>query len=275
MYKTIMEEELCELEEPLHKYKQEFVMAPINELKVIEIQRKPSNHHIKRLAESIRKIGFVVPVIAIRRGENLIIVDGQHRYLAAKEMGIEKLPCIVIPEKYANQLMELNVEKVMSLREKCYVALNVYRIILKEKPDLNEDDVEMQDAIELPYFITLGLAYEENQKFFGSAYESLMRRLDFFLSEPIKDAYEQRKEKAKFLINLDNIAREAVEKVKSLGIFHPFLYKEIISFCNPIGRKRKVEENLEEVLTKLEENLKNLIQNPKKIRAHTFSSEGF
>jgi len=270
-----MEEKLCELEEPLHKYKQEFVMAPINELEVIEIQRKPSNYHIRRLAESIRKIGFVVPLIAIRREENLIIVDGQHRYLAAKEMGIEKLPCIIIPEKYANQLMELNVEKVMSLREKCYVALNVYRIILKEKPELSEDDVEVQDSIEFPYFITLGLAYEENQKFFGSAYESLMRRLDIFLSEPIKNAYEQRKEKAKFLIRLDSIAREAVEKVKSLGISHPFLYKEIISFCNPIGRKRKVEENLEDVLTKLEENLKDLIQNPEKIRAHTFSSEEF
>jgi len=275
MYKIIMEEKLCELEEPLHKYKQEFVMVPINELKVIEIQRKPSSYHIRRLAESIRKIGFVVPLIAIRRGENLIIVDGQHRYLAAKEMGIEKLPCIIIPEKYANQLMELNVEKVMSLREKCYVALNVFRIFLKEKPDLSEDDVEIQDAIEYPYFITLGLAYEENQKFFGSAYESLMRRLDFFLSKPIKETYELRKEKAKFLIKLDSIAREAVEKVKSLGVSHPFLYREIISFCNPIGRKRKVEESLEDVLTKLEENLRDLIQNPEKIRAHTFSSEEF
>ena len=266
-----MVEKIGEMSEPLHGYKQEIVVVPTGDLKVIEIQRKPSRYHIKRLTESIRKIGFVVPLIVVNRNGQLVVIDGQHRLLAAREMGLDKVPCIIIPEKYANELMELNIEKTMSLREKCYVALNVYRIFLDERPEINEDDPEVLDAIEFPYFITLGLAYEENQKFFGSAYESLMRRLDRFMNLPIKDAIEKRKEKAKFLLELDTIARDAVEKVKELGISHPFLYREIISFCNPIGRKRKVEESMEEVLTTLKRNLEKLVQNPEMIRQHKFS----
>ncbi len=268
-------EEIGKIKDPLYGYEQEIIVAPIDELKVIEIQRKPSESHIKRLVESIRKIGFVVPVICVKRGDELIIIDGQHRFLAARRMGLERIPCIVIPEKYANELMELNVEKTMSLREKCYVALNVYRIFLNEKPELLENDAEVLDAIEYPYFITMGLAYEENQKFFGSAYESIMRRVDKFLPEELPKAHERRKGWARKLLELDSLARTAVEKVEELGISHPFLYKEIISFCNPIGRKRKVDIEMDALMDSLKKNLEELIENPEKIRAHKFSEEGF
>ena len=268
-------QKIGEIKEPLYGYTQEIAVVPIDKLEVIEIQRKPSQYHIKRLAESMRKVGFVAPLIAIKRGEEdkLIVIDGQHRLLAARNMGIEQLPCIIVPDKFANELMEFNIEKTMTLREKCYVALNVYRIFLNEKPNINEDDTEVMDAIEFPYFITLGIAYEEKQKFFGSAYESIMKRLDWFFNMPIKDAYEKRKERAKLLIELDNLARQAVEKVQEMGINHPFLYKEIISFCNPIGRRRKIEESFDEVMQALKSNLENLINEPGKIREHKFSEE--
>jgi len=117
---------IAKIEEPLHGYSQEIAIIPIDNLKVIEIQRAPSKFHIKRLSESIRKIGFVIPLVVVKRGNENIIIDGQHRFLAAKELGIKQLPAIIIPEKYAHELMELNIEKQMSLREKAYVALNVY-----------------------------------------------------------------------------------------------------------------------------------------------------
>ncbi|MEM3872207.1 MAG: ParB/RepB/Spo0J family partition protein, partial [Nitrososphaeria archaeon] len=121
-----------EIREPLYGYVQEVVVEPIENVKVIEIQRKPSQYHVRRLALSIKKIGFIAPPIAIKGKDGYIIVDGQHRFLAAKEIGLKEIPLIVIPEKYAHDLMELNVEKQMSLREKCYVALNVYRMYLSE-----------------------------------------------------------------------------------------------------------------------------------------------
>lgn len=262
-----------EIKEPLLGYTQEVIVVPIENLKVIEIQRKPSQFHVRRLAESMRKIGFTTPVIVVKgENENLYtIIDGQHRLLAAKEVGIKEVPCIVIPEKYAHDLMELNIEKQMSLREKAYVALNVYRMYLEEEKTINEDDPRILDSIEFPYYITLGMAYEKNPKLFGSAYESLLRRLDRFLSLPLMEAVREREKKAQIVIETDDATRRAVERVKEIGISHPFLYREVVSFCSPIGRKRKVTETLEDVFSRLKDNLETLAREPERIRAHKFS----
>lgn len=265
--------EIAKIEEPLHGYSQEIAIIPIDELKVIEIQRAPSKSHVKRLSESIRKIGFIIPLIVVRRNNENIIIDGQHRFLAAKELGIKQLPAIIIPEKYAHELMELNIEKQMSLREKAYVSLNVYRMYLKEKPTINEDDGRIMDSIEFAYYITLGIAYEKMPKLFGSAYESVLKKVDSFLSKPLKEAVKEREKRAELLIETDNVARDAVEKVKALGIEHPFLYKEVVSFCMPVKRKRKVEQSFDEMFDALKKNLRALASNPQKIRAHKFSTE--
>jgi len=265
---------LAKIKEPLLGYEQKFLVVPLDKMEVIEIQRKPSPHHIRRLQESMRKIGFVVPLIAIEKekGEKYVVIDGQHRYLAAKEMGIDALPIIVVPEKYAYDLMELNIEKQMSLREKAYVALNVYRQYLEDNPELSEDDGAIKDSIEFPHYITFGLAYEENSSLWGSALESIARRTDNFLVLPLKEAVEVRKEQAKLLVESDRLARQASEKIKELGIDHPFLAREIISFCSPIGRKRIIEESFEEVFEKLNSNLKALIKHPEKFREHKFEA---
>ncbi len=157
-----------EIKEPLFGYMQEVVVAPIENLKVIEVQRKPSSYHVRRLAESMCKVGFTTPVIAVKEkdGNSYIIIDGQHRLLAAKEVGIKEISCVVIPEKYAHDLMELNIEKQMSLRERAYVALNVYRMYLEEDSSISEDDPRILDSIEFPYYVTLGIAYEKKPETF-------------------------------------------------------------------------------------------------------------
>lgn len=265
--------EIAEISEPLHGYKQKLMLLPVEDLKVIEVQRSASKAHIKRLGDSIRKIGFIIPLVVVRRGEENIIIDGQHRFLAAKELGLKKLPAIVVPEKYAHNLMELNVEKQMSLRDKAYVSLNVYRMYLKESPSIREDDGRIMDSIEYAYYITLGMAYEKTPKLFGSAYEPVLKKVDAFLSLSLEKAAEERERRADVLIETDNLAREAVDKVKSLGIDHPFLYKEVVSFCTPGKRKRKVKETFKDTFDALKKNLKGVIAEPRKIRAHRFASE--
>ena len=266
---------LAEFRESLIGYEQKLVIVPVEELSVIEVQRKPSTYHVRRLAESMRKIGFTTPMIAIEKDGKCIIIDGQHRLLAAKQAGVSELPCIIIPEKYAHDLMELNIEKQMSLREKAYVALNVYRMYLEEDDSIPEDDPRILDSIEFPYYITLGVAYEKTEKFYGSAYESILRRVDRFLSLPLSRAIGEREKKAEMVMEADRLTREAVEKVKELGITHPFLHREIVSFCSPIGRRRKLDLTLEEVFEQLQENLKKLINQPERIRAHKFSETAY
>lgn len=52
-------------------------------------QRKLDQNHAKRLAQSMSKVGFIPskPIQCYKRGENLVIVDGHHRYEAAKAIG--------------------------------------------------------------------------------------------------------------------------------------------------------------------------------------------
>jgi ParB family chromosome partitioning protein len=264
--------EVAEISEPLHGYKQKLVLIPVDKLKVIEVQRSASKAHVKRLSDSIRKVGFIIPLVVVKRGEENIIIDGQHRFLAAKELGLKELPAIMVPDKYAHNLMELNVEKQMSLRDKAYVSLNVYRMYLNESPSIREDDGRIMDSIEYAYYVTLGMAYEKVPRLFGSAYEPILKKVDTFLSLTLERAAKQREERAELLIETDNMAREAVDKVKALGIDHPFLYKEVVSFCTPSKRKRKVKETFDDTFDALKKNLKGIIAEPQKIRAHKFAS---
>ncbi|MGB9718087.1 MAG: ParB N-terminal domain-containing protein [Thermoproteota archaeon] len=258
-------ETVARINEPLHGYVQEIALIPVSRLKVIEVQRKPSTPHVKRLKSSIKKIGFTIPLIVVRRGEDNIIIDGQHRFLAAKELGIKELPAIIIPEKYAHNLMELNVEKQMSLRERAYVALNVYRMYLDENPSIKEDDGRIMDSIEYAYYVTLGIAYEKKPRVSGSPYEPLLKKVDGFLPKPLKDAVSERERRAGVIVETDELTREVVRKVRELGLEHEFIYNEVVSFCNPMKRKRKVSQSFDNIFSALQKNLRDLAQNPERI----------
>lgn len=264
---------IAQFNDPLKGHSLELEMVPLDELQVIEIQRKPSQYHIKRLVESIRKLGFLVPVIGIRRDGKVVIIDGQHRYLAARELGIQEIPVIIVPEKLAFDLMELNVEKQMSLREKAYVSLNVYRWWREVDPTRSEADLELRDAIESIHYVTLGLAYEREPKLFGSAYESILHRVDRWFDLPLSEALPKREARAEMLLEVEKLAREAVAKIQELGVNHPFLPRAVVSFANPIGRKRIIEESYEEVMEKLAANLRSLIENPNQFLQYRYEEE--
>lgn len=264
---------IAEFREPLLGHTLEIEMVPLEELEVIEIQRKPSSYHVKRLVESIRKLGFLVPVIGVRRDGRVVIIDGQHRLLAARELGIGELPVILVPEKLAFDLMELNVEKQMSLREKAYVALNVYRWHLEVDPKRKETDLEVREAIESAHYVTLGLAYEKDPKLFGSAYDSILHRVDRWLDLPLPEAMAAREKRARMVLEVEELVREAVAKLQELGVNHPFLPRAVVSFSSPIGRKRIIEEGYEEVMGKLAENVRRLIADPQRFLSFRFEEE--
>ena len=59
------------------------------------------------------------------------MIDGQHRLQAAQEIGLKKLPVLVVPARLAPRMMNLNVEKDLNIREKAVVALGIYRAFLE------------------------------------------------------------------------------------------------------------------------------------------------
>ncbi|MDR5708964.1 MAG: ParB/RepB/Spo0J family partition protein [Armatimonadota bacterium] len=218
-----------------------FTVVPVDRLEVIAHQRKPSTGLVRRLMTSIERLGFLVPVVAVpkpgRKGE-YVIIDGQHRFLAARELGLEELPVIVVPEALAERMMNLNIEKEPNIREKAHVALAIYRQHLQARPEQSESDPEIVDTLEHPYFVTLGIAYEQQEKLVGSAFEQLLRRCDGFVPEPLRTAYEIRTRRAAKLLEADRLVRAVAARLRETGTWHPYVYHQIVTAANPHRRKR-------------------------------------
>ena len=76
--------------------------------KLLKGNRPPNPHHVKRLASSIEKFGMLANPILVN--EDYEIIDGQHRYLAAKETGSPVY--YIIAEGYAlEQVHALNMNQ--------------------------------------------------------------------------------------------------------------------------------------------------------------------
>lgn len=256
---------IAKFKEPLQEKEFTLALIPIEKLEVIEHQRKPSKFHVDRLKRSMDLLGFTTPVLVVERKNKYIIIDGQHRFLAAQEIGASYLPCIIVPENISYYLIELNAEKTLTIREKSYVALQIYNRLLKESSKLAEVSEEVQDSIEGNiYLVTLGLAYQKEKRFIGSVFESLVKRIDDPFDLPLKEAIVEREKRAEILLKTNKLVKDVATALKEeLGRFPPFLYQSIVSYVSPIGRKRIVEESFDEVMKKIIDNLRELKKNPK------------
>lgn len=68
------------------------VYKHINEIIPYEKNPRKNDHGIDAVAMSIREFGFKVPVILDSKGE---IIAGHTRIKAAKQLGIDQIPCII------------------------------------------------------------------------------------------------------------------------------------------------------------------------------------
>ncbi|BCX15162.1 MAG: chromosome partitioning protein ParB [Candidatus Parcubacteria bacterium] len=245
--------------------KLEFAIIPIDRLQVISFQRKPSLHHIKHLSSSIERIGFIVPVIVVEESEgNYTIVDGQHRYLAAKELGIRELPAVIIPQELARLMMNFNIEKELNIREKAYVALNIYRQYLDNQPEIMESNSALIDSIEQAYYVTLGLVYEQYENIAGSIFEPILKKCDLFLDEKLEEAIKIREQRATIVIDTYNIIKNIAAKLKELNKWHPYINQQILSLANPY-RHKKLPTEFDDIFQVIRENLKSFYHNPQLI----------
>lgn len=247
-------------------------LLPVEKLEVISHQRKPSTYHVKHLVQSIRRIGFIVPLVGVKKDSKYLIVDGQHRLLAAKELGIEKLPVIIVPPRLEDLMMNFNIEKELNIREKSFVALNIYREYLAKDPNILENDPVIADSIENAYYVTLGLGYEKEEKLLGSGMENLLKKCDFFFDLPLKEALEKRKERTEKVLRANYLIKEIAQKLKEMEKWHPFVWQQIISFANPYKRKR-IGVDFDELFNTLISNLEKARQDPELILKEKLEEE--
>jgi len=250
-----------QFKDPRHQQDLVFKVVPIDSLEVVEHQRKPSNYHVTHLISSIERVGFIVPLVVTEKDGKYVILDGQHRFLAAQKLELKELPVIVVPQKLANLMMNFNIEKELNIREKSYVALNIYRQYLKQNPQLLETEPVLTDSIEQAYYVTLGIGYEKEERLRGGMLESIMKKCDFFLEMPLEEALKERERRSERVRQVNSLISEIAQKLKEMEKWHPFVYQQILSFANPYKRKREPVE-FDEMFDNLTKNLEEAKANP-------------
>ena len=243
-----------------------FDVLPMAKLEVISHQRKASDAHVKRVMDSVNRVGFLAPVVVVERdgGGGYLIIDGQHRYLAAKELGLRRIPAVIAPPDVARRMLTLNVEKEPNIRERSAVALSIYRELVDAEPDMPEDDPEVADAVQQPHYVTLGLAYAASGRLAGSQFEPILRKCDGFMDAPLAESLPVREARAGRVVEAHRLVRAVSDKLKEIGAWHEFAGAQIISYANPLKRARK-QHSFDETFDKLIAKLDSLGEHPEKV----------
>lgn len=216
---------------------------PIDLVEPTPYQRNISDTHVRKLEGVIGKIGrFLDPIIAVRIPKPDHVAkywtpNGNHRLSAMRTLGAKSIIALVVPEpSAAYQILALNTEKAHNLREKALEVIRMY----KELVQLDEA-IEETYALEFeePALITLGLCYEERSRFSGGAYHPVLKRVDDFLEKPLHIGLSIRQQRAKTVLELDDLVVKQVEALKAKGLTSPYLKSFVVARVNPIRFRLK------------------------------------
>jgi ParB family chromosome partitioning protein len=243
-------------QDPVGEHWQIFCLLPRERVQASPYQRDLSPTHVKRLTEAVKKIDrFVDPIVAVSPEPGVYWTpNGNHRRAVLDKLKAGWVPAILVVEKEtAFQVLALNTEKAHNLKEKSLEVIRMYRALAEEKPGGNEEEWGFQ--FEAPYFITLGLLYEQNKRFAGGAFAPILRRVDKFLKLTLAKGLPEREERADLVRETDETLTAAVAKVKKRGINHPYVKNYLIARTTPLTRARKTLPSFEQTFKKLRENL--------------------
>lgn len=251
--------------DPANRRGLQFAVLPMAKLEVISHQRKASDAHVKRVVDSVERVGFLAPVVVVERdsGAGYLIIDGQHRFLAAKELGLRRIPAVIAPSDVARRMLTLNVEKEPNIRERAFVALSIYRELVDAEPEMAEDDPEVADAVQHAHYVTLGLGYAASGRLAGSQFEPILRKCDGFIDQPLAECLPVREARAERVVEAQRLVRAVSDRLKEIGAWHEFAGAQIISYANPLKRARK-QHSFEQTFDKLIAKLETLGDHPEK-----------
>lgn len=90
-------------------------LNPTDKVHFITGNREVNRSTVAKLKESMKKWGILTAITVTSYRRKYFIVDGQHRYTAAKELGMV-IPAIVVPKDSLNVIIDLNtIQKNWSL----------------------------------------------------------------------------------------------------------------------------------------------------------------
>jgi ParB family chromosome partitioning protein len=226
------------------------VALPVDRVEPTPYQRDASDAHVKRLMTVIEKIGrFLDPIVAVRHDGQYLTPNGNHRLQALKKLGVKTVVALLVPDpEVAFKILALNTEKAHNLREKSLETIRMARALAK-MGDRPEADYAFE--FEQPAFLTLGVCYEERPRLSGGAYQSILRRVDAFLDEPLVKAIKERDRRGRKVMKLDDAVSAAVEKLKAKGLTSPYLKPFVVSRVNYTRFSKATSFDFDEALDKI------------------------
>jgi ParB family transcriptional regulator, chromosome partitioning protein len=238
--------------EPVGDHWQLFCLLPLERVEASPYQRDLSPTHVKRLAESVKKLDrFVDPVVALSPQPGVYWTpNGNHRRSVLMKLKAEHVPAILVIEpEIGYQILPLNVEKAHNLKEKSLEVIRMYRGLADAQPTTTEEDWTFQ--FESAHFITLGLLYEANKRFAGGAFAPILRRVDKFLKTTLRRGLEEREARAELVRAADEALSAVVLKIRRRGINHPYVKNYVLARTTPLTRARKTLPSFEQTFRKL------------------------
>ena len=225
-------------------------VLPLDRVQPTPYQRDPSDAHVKRLMTVIEKVGsFLDPIITIRKDDGYWTPNGNHRLQALRKLGVKSITALVLPDAdIAFKILALNTEKAHNLREKSLEVIRMARALADERAGTEADHAF---EFEQPSLLTLGVCYEERPRFSGGAYQSVLRRIDDFLDEPLRNAVRERQRRGRALLKVDDAVSAAVEKLKEKGFVSPYLRPFVVARVNPIRFSKATSFDFDEVIEKM------------------------
>lgn len=242
---------LATYRDPLGGHWQLLAALPVDRVEPTPFQRDLSDAHVGRVANAIGKLGrYLDPVIAVPASDGLYwSPNGYHRLAAMKELGAKSIVALVIPEpEVAHHILLLNTEKAHNLRER---ALEVVRLaealaVMDDRPEA-EFETEFEEAA----LVTLGLCYQQNGRFSGSAYHPILRRCDRLMRRPLPDALMERRLRADKLLELNELVNQAVAALRLKGMESPYLKAFVVARINPLRFQRKPTADFDETIDRM------------------------
>jgi ParB family chromosome partitioning protein len=208
---------------------------PVEAVNPTPFQRDLSPAHTKRLAAKIEESGsFLDPLIVVRGSQGeLWTPNGRHRLAAAKLLGLRQITALVSPdEALAFRILALNTEKAHNLKDRSLEVIRMARELARRHPRSRESDYAAE--FEAPELLTLGLVYQEQGRFAGSAYHPFLRRVDRFASKPLPASLREREGFAARLLEIEKEVASLAESLRVRGFRSPYLRSYLVARINPV-----------------------------------------
>jgi ParB family chromosome partitioning protein len=208
---------------------------PLKAVQPTPFQRDLSPTHTKRLAEKIEQAGvFLDPLIVVRGQDGLFWTpNGRHRLAAAKVLGLRQVTTLICPdETLAFRILALNTEKAHHLKDRSLEVIRMARNLAQRTSSVRES--QYQEQFEAAELLTLGILYEQNPRFAGGAYSSLLRKIDRFSDRTLAVSLRERAGYAARLLAIDIEVKRIITALTARGFKSPYLRNYVVARINPV-----------------------------------------